>query len=103
MAAGPDEVLAASSSRAVASVAYCSEVPVWMVVGRGRRLPAALFTTMIERVSDVRMPWDALAEPMPLALAGFVVGPDGVVDAMTPGVLAAECGMAHELVRPSPT
>jgi hypothetical protein len=103
LAAGPDEVLAASSSRAVASVGYCSEVPVWLVVGRGRRLPAALFTTMLERLADVRVPWDALAEPMPLALAGLVVGPDGLVDAMTPGVLAAECGMAHELVRPSPT
>jgi hypothetical protein len=103
LAAGPDEVLAASSSRAVASVAYCSEVPVWLVVGRGRRLPSVLFTTMIERLADVRVPWDALAEPLPLALAGLVVGPDGVVDAMVAGVLAAECGLAHELVRPSPT
>jgi hypothetical protein len=101
-AAGPDDVLAAPSSRAVASVAYCSEVPVWLVAGRGRRLPDALFAAMLERIADVRMPWDAVAESLPLVLAGLVVGPDGAVDAATPAVLAAECGMAHELVRASP-
>jgi hypothetical protein len=95
-------MLVATSSRAAASVAYCAEVPVWLVAGRGRRLPAALFTTMLERVADVRVPWEAAAEPMPLALVGTVVGPDGLVDAQLPDVLAAECGMAHELVRPSP-
>ena len=102
LATGPDEVLVATSSRAAAAVAYCGEVPVWLVAGRGRRLPSQLFTAMIERVADVRVPWEAAAEPMPLALAGLVVGPDGVVDAQTADVLAAECGMAHELVRPSP-
>lgn len=102
LATGPDEVLVATSSRAVASVAYCSEVPVWLVAGRGRRLPPQLFTTMLERVADVRMPWDAIAEPMPLALAGTVIGPDGVLGADVVDVLAAECGMAYELVRSSP-
>ena len=42
------------------------------------------------------------AEPVPLALFGSVVGPDGVIDAATPGVLGPECPMAHELVRASP-
>ena len=100
LATGPDELLVAPSSRAVASVAYCSEVPVWLVVGRGRRLPAALFATMLERVADVRVPWQAIGEPMPLALAGLVVGPDGIVDAMAPDVLVAECGMAHSWCDP---
>lgn len=102
LATGPDEVLVAPSSRAAASVGYCSEVPVWLVAGRGRRLPAPLFHTMVQRVADVRVPWEAAAEPMPLALAGVVVGPDGASDASAPDVLAAECGMAHELVRASP-
>lgn len=102
MAAGGEDVLAAPSSRAVASVAYCSEVPVWLVAGRGRRLPLALFTTMVERVADVRVPWESAAEPVALALANLVVGPGGVVDATEPDVLAAECAMAHELVRSSP-
>ena len=46
--------------------------------------------------------WDADAEPLPLALFGSVIGPDGPVDATTPGVLDAECAMAHELVKSSP-
>ena len=72
LATGPDEVLVATSSRAAAAaVAYCGEVPVWLVAGRGRRLPSQLFTAMIERVADVRVPWEAAAEPMPLALAGI--------------------------------
>ena len=40
--AGPDGVLAVSGSRAAASVAYCSEIPVWAVAGVGRRLPEPL-------------------------------------------------------------
>jgi hypothetical protein len=101
-AAGSSEVLAAPGSRAAAAVGYCSEVPTWLVAGRGRRLPEGLFTTMATRVADVRVPWQAAAEPVPLALFGSVVGPDGVIDAATPGVLGPECPMAHELVRASP-
>ena len=101
MAAGRAEVLASPGSRALASVAYCSEVPTWLVAGRGRRLPEALFTTMTLRVADVRVPWDAAAESVPLALFSAVVGPNGTSDAVV-GALDSECGMAHELVRPSP-
>jgi hypothetical protein len=102
LAAGGDEVLVPVASRAAASVAYCSEAPVWLVAGRGRRLTRPLFDAMLERVGDVRMPWEADAEPMPLALATVVVGPLGLGDVHGPDVLAAECGTAHELLRPSP-
>jgi hypothetical protein len=102
LAAGGDELLVLPPSRAAASVAYCSEVPVWAVVGRGRRLPPALFAAMLERVADVRVPWDAAAEPMPLALATTVAGPGGLAGASSADLLAAECSMAHELLRPSP-
>jgi hypothetical protein len=102
MAASELDILASPSSRALASVAYCSEVPTWLVAGRGRRLPQTLFTTMATRLADVRVPWDAEAEPMPLALFGSVIGPTGAVDATEPGVLGAECAMAHELVKSSP-
>jgi hypothetical protein len=102
LAASPTEVLATPGSRALASVGYCSEVPTWLVAGRGRRLPEPLFTTMATRIADVRAPWDAAAEPMPLALFHTVVGPAGAVDAGTPGVLDPECPMAFELVKPSP-
>jgi hypothetical protein len=110
LASGPSEALAATGSRAVASVAYCSEVPTWLVAGRGRRLPEALFAALLDRVGDVRTPWEAVAEPMPAALFNTVVGPTGVVSFDDPGaseaqraaVLAAECPVAHELTRPSP-
>jgi hypothetical protein len=102
MATNADEILAVPGSRSLASVAYCSEVPTWLVAGRGRRLPEQLFTTMSTRIADVRVPWDADAEPMPLALFGSVIGPNGMSEATLPGVLDAECGMAHELTKPSP-
>lgn len=109
LACGPSEALAATGSRALASVGYCSEVPTWLVAGRGRRLPEPLFAALLDRVADVRAPWDAVAEPLPLALFSAVVGPDGVV-AVDPaaagagrsGLLAAECPVAYELTRPSP-
>lgn len=102
MATAPGEVLATPGSRALASVGYCSEVPTWLVAGRGRRLPQALFITMATRVADRRVPWEAEAEPLPLALFSTVVGPAGAFPADTAGVLDPECPMAHELVRPSP-
>lgn len=102
MATGPADVLAASPSRAAASVAWCSEVPAWLVVGRGRRLPEQLFTTMALRLADRRVPWEAEAEPLPLALFSTIVGPGGFGDAAHVDALAAECGAALELVRTSP-
>jgi len=102
MACGGGDVVAAPASRAVASVGWCSEVPTWLVAGRGRRLPDALLATMVERLADVRAPWEAPAEVLPAALFRTVVGPAGAVDADHAGALAAECPMAHELVRPSP-
>lgn len=102
MAAGSGEILASPGSRSLASVGYCSEVPTWLVAGRGRRLPETLFTTMATRLADVRVPWEADAEPMPLALFAAVVGPNGMHEANVPGVLDPECAMAHELVKSSP-
>jgi hypothetical protein len=68
-----------------------------------------LFAALLDRVADVRAPWEAVAEPLPLALFSAVVGPDGAV-AVDPaaagtdrvGLLAAECPVAYELTRPSP-
>lgn len=98
LAAAPTEMLAAAGSRAAASVAYCSEVPVWAVVGVGRCLPEAGFTSMLERVADVRRPWHVEAEPLPLALATYVAGQGGVAGAGE-GSLQPECPCAPELLR----
>lgn len=97
-----NEVLATASSRALASVGYCSEIETWLVAGRGRRLPPELLGCMAERLIECSEPWDAPAETVPLGLFGTVVGPAGAAPAGQAGVLAAECPMAYELVRPSP-
>jgi hypothetical protein len=106
LAAGAGEALVLPPSRAVASTGYCSEVPTWLIAGRGRRLPEGMFTSMLTRIADVRAPWEAEAEAAPLGLFAAVVGPTGFVDAAHDAlafadVLAAECPMAHELLRSS--
>jgi hypothetical protein len=93
-------VLAVAGSRALASVGYCSEVPVWAVVGRGRCLPTALFEAMGHRPADLRVPWDASAETVPIGLSHWIVGPLGAVPAVD-GSLAPECPMSYELLRSS--
>lgn len=97
LAASVGEMLATPGSRAAASVAYCSEVPVWAVVGRGRCLPTVAFESLAECVADVRVPWHAEAEVLPLALASFLATERGVLPIGT-ATLAPECPLAHELL-----
>jgi hypothetical protein len=97
LAATPTEVLATRGSRAAASVAYCSDVPVWAVVGRGRVLPDAAFASLVERVAAVRVPWNAEADVVPLGLVSYVAHELGVVD-VAEVRLAPECPLAHELL-----
>lgn len=99
LAASPDEMIAARGSRAAASVAYCSEVPLWAVVGVGRCLPEAGFASLVERVADVRVPWQADADVVPLALCSHVATKEGVVG-IDEVALTPECPLAHELLRP---
>jgi hypothetical protein len=74
-AAGPDSVVAVAGSLAAAAVAQQSGVPVWAVVGRGRRLPARML--------------DA------------IVGPAGPVEVAV-GLATADCPEAPELLRSVP-
>lgn len=98
LAAGPADLLAVRGSRAAASVAYCSDVPVWAVVGRGRCLPEAGFNSLVQAVGDVRVPWAAEADVVPVALATHLVTEHGVRERSdTP--LVAECPLAPELLR----
>lgn len=101
LAAGSGDLLATRGSRAAASVGYCSEVPVWAVIGRGRCLPDAAFANLAERVGAVRVPWDAEADVVPLALASHVATERGVLPTEQVA-LAAECPLAHELLRSRP-
>jgi hypothetical protein len=100
VAAGPDGALCALGSHAAAAVAYCAEVPVWLVAGRGRRLPEAMWNAMLHRLDTAGDGWNHEVERVPLAMVSAIVGPDGLSDADSAG-LAAECPMAHELLRMS--
>lgn len=97
VAVGPDTVLARTGSRAVAAVASCDEIPVWLIVGRARRLPEPLWTGMLQRLADADEPWEHSVEPVPLALVSHVVGPDGVTS-VDRADLAPECPPATELL-----
>lgn len=100
MAASPTEMLVAPGSRAAAATAYCSEVPVWAVVGVGRCLPEQGFQVLTERASEAGAGWRTDAELMPLALCSHVVDSSGfrpLSDDRSP--LVPECPLALELTK----
>ncbi len=100
LAAGPDGALCSLGSHAAAAVAYCSEIPVWLVAGRGRRLPEPMWNAMCERLPSGEAGWHNDVEIVPLALAVAVLGPNGLAVADA-AAMAAECPMTHELLRVS--
>jgi hypothetical protein len=70
------------------------DTPVWLVAGRGRRLPGAYVTAIAARVaSDLHHDHETVS---PEAIAR-VAGPHGVI-AMSGGALAPECPSIPELV-----
>jgi hypothetical protein len=100
LAAGPDAALCALGSHAAAAVAYCNEIPVWLVAGRGRRLPEPMWNAMVERIGDSDEAWLLDVESVPLGLVSAVAGPDGLCAADSTALLA-ECPTAPELLRSS--
>jgi hypothetical protein len=100
LASSATDLLATQGSRALASVAYCAEVPVWAVIGRGRCLPAPLFDAMGGRASVGPVPWENDTEIVPLALTNWVARPDGVLPTADL-TMQPECPMSYELLRSS--
>ncbi len=100
LAAGPDGALCSIGSHAAAAVAYCAEIPVWIVAGRGRRMPEPMWKAMLQRLDDAADGWDHEVERVPLAMATAIVGHEGLNDPVAAS-LAAECPMAFELLRTS--
>ncbi len=82
LAASPSEMLAAPGARAAASIAYCSEIPVWAIVGVGRRIPEVGFRALADRV-----PAERVADVVPLGLCSEVAPND------------SDCPIALELTR----
>ncbi len=98
---GSSAVLAEMGSHAAAAAGYCAELPVWLVVGRGRRLPEQMFAAMIERAGASCEPWEQAVEPVGLALVTHLVTPDGLAP-VDQAPSEPECALAPELLRSSP-
>ena len=93
-AAGPPGFVAAAGSGALARAAREAAVPVWLVVGVGRRLPAALYGALTDHLH--LDPGDP--EVLAYDLVEEVVGPYG---RSAPGATAggpADCPVAPELL-----
>jgi hypothetical protein len=90
-----------AGSRAAASVAYCSEVPVWLVAGVGRRLPIPMWQHLADRLVADTDPWDLDDEVVPIGLFSAVAGPNGIAE-LAADTLAPECPLTHELLKPAP-
>lgn len=95
-AMGPEGFLAVSGSFAAAAVARRVGVPVWLVAGVGRVLPAGLWTAMTSRLERVQ-PWTAVEEVVPLDLVDLVVRPTGVTADACLVAETADCPDAPEL------
>ncbi len=89
-ALGPDGFVAAMGSGAAAAAAWVAQVPVWLVAGRGRALPARMWQSVLERIDgDGQDPWDRSFEVVPRELVAKIVG-----------IADPDCPIAPELLRP---
>ena len=98
-AAGPERFAGVAGSLAAAAVGRTAGVPVWLVAGVGRALPAALWTALEARLErSSAPPWHRGTEVVPLALVDRVIGPAGPrpPDAAGP---ADGCPVAPELLK----
>lgn len=97
-ALGPGGFVAVAGSRAAAAVAHASQVPVWVVAGVGRVLPARLWDVLASTLDTEGEPWELAEEVIPLDLVDQVVGPDGLVAAVD-AFTRADCPVAPELLK----
>jgi hypothetical protein len=77
---GPGGFVAPAGSRAAAAVARQAGVPVWLVCGVGRALPARFWEMAVAGLGGDE-PWEEAEEVVPLDLVDRAVGPDGGRDA----------------------
>ena len=96
-AIGPGEFLAVSGSHAAAAVAHHAGVPVWLVGGVGRLLPARMWEGLRSRV-EPDDPWDSDDEVVPLDLVDRVVGPGGP-EPLADALRRTDCPVAPELFK----
>ena len=96
-ALGDDGALARMGSRAAAAVAHHAGVPVWLVAGVGRGLPARMWEAVCARALGPD-PWESDVELLPLDLVDRIVGPGGPVT-VDVARRSVDCPVAPELFR----
>ncbi len=101
VAACPGVAVAPIGSAVLAAVGSACSVPVWLVAGLGRRLPAAFVDVIADRVSCDAQPWELDHDVFDPAVATHLVCGDGVLD-MSAAALRADCAQTSELLRSSP-
>lgn len=78
-AIGPTAALVEPGGWAAAAVARAGEVPVWLVGGCGRVVPAGLWPALESRLGGAATaPWDRGVDPLPLTLVDQVAGAAGL-------------------------
>lgn len=89
-AIGPDAFVAPLGSASAGASAWVSQVPVWLVAGRGRALPARMWQSLLDRLdADGADPWDRDVEVVRRDLVSHVVGSAD-----------PDCPVTPELLRP---
>lgn len=96
-------LVAVVGSRAAAAVARDAGVPVWVVAGRGRRLPGPLLAALLARLQAEHPgePWEAADELVPPTLVDRVCTDVGPVEPAV-ALANADCPVAAELLRAVP-
>jgi hypothetical protein len=99
-AVGPDAFVAVAGSRAAAAVAYTAEIPVWLVAGVGRLLPASVWNALADRLTNDSAveAWDADDELVPMGLVTAIANPFGVEE-LDVALKRVDCPVAPELFR----
>ena len=96
---GPGGWVGVAGSRAAAAVARHAGIPVWVVAGIGRLLPARMWDALAARLDD-DMPWEADDDVVPSDLCDMLVGPAGPLP-LADALRRIDCPIAPELFKPS--
>ncbi len=97
VALGPGGFVGVSGSLAAATVARHGEVPVWVVAGAGRLMPARMWDALAGRLATHPAdPWDLDEEVVPLSLVDQVCGPCGL-EPPDAALRRTDCPVAPEL------
>jgi hypothetical protein len=99
-AIGATGAVAIAGSRAAAAVGHHAGVPVWLVGGVGRVLPARMWDALLSRLDEASEPWDSDDECVPLDLIDRLCGPTGP-EPVADGVQRIDCPVTPELFRPT--